>query len=91
LNVSISNLINNYEKCRSLANHYGKVNILKNRQPDAVLLTIAEFERLSRAYKKSDHFNRTDIADLIMLLPNKGCREVYTLAQLKNDLTPSKE
>lgn len=45
--VSNSDMIKNYKACRQKAESLGKVFILKNNQPDAVLLSIAEFERIS--------------------------------------------
>ncbi|MDW7655974.1 MAG: hypothetical protein SCM11_02240 [Bacillota bacterium] len=87
MNISISdltNLINNNEKCHELTDCFGKVIIMKNNQPDSVLLPIAEYERLLKALEKSD--NKTDIIDFVKRLPPAGNREVYTLAQLKYDL-----
>lgn len=80
LNVLISDLVKKY----------GRVTVLKQNQPDAVLLTIDEFERLSGAFEKSENVKKAGIADLIRQLPEAGEREVYTLAQLKYDLTLSK-
>ena len=40
-------MIKNYKSCRLKADSYGKITILKNNQPDAVLFSIAEYERLS--------------------------------------------
>jgi len=45
--VSNSDMIKNYKNCRIKADSYGKIIILKNNQPDAVLFSIAEYERLS--------------------------------------------
>ena len=45
--VSNSDMIKNYKTCRMKADSYGKIIILKNNQPDAVLFSIAEYERLS--------------------------------------------
>ena len=94
MNILVSDLtylINKYERCRGLANYFGKVIILKNKQPDSVLLPIAEYERLSKSYDESDHLNKTSIVDLVKRLPPAGNREVYTLAQLKCDLYLSNE
>lgn len=46
--VSNSDMIKNYKSCRLKADSYGKITILKNNQPDAVLFSIAEYERLSQ-------------------------------------------
>jgi len=45
--VSNSEMIKNYKACREKAAVFGKVFIFKNNQPDAVLFSIAEYERLS--------------------------------------------
>ena len=45
--VSNSDMIKNYKNCRIKADSYGKIIILKNNQPDAVLFSIVEYERLS--------------------------------------------
>jgi len=45
--VSNSEMIKNYKACREKAQSLGKIFILKNNQPDAVLMPIAEYERLS--------------------------------------------
>ena len=45
--VSNSDMIKNYKSCRIKADSYGKILILKNNQPDAVLFSIDEYERLS--------------------------------------------
>lgn len=45
--VSNSDMIKNYKTCREMAEAHGKIYILKNNQPDAVLLSISEYERLS--------------------------------------------
>lgn len=45
--VSNSDMIKNYKTCRMKAESYGKIIILKNNQPDAVLFSIAEYEKLS--------------------------------------------
>ena len=89
LNILISDLtsmINKYEACRELANNFGKVIILKNEQPDTVLLPIDEYERLLDAFEKSDHISRLSVVDIVGQLPPAGNRQVYTLAQLRNDL-----
>lgn len=63
---------------------------MRNKQTDSVLLTRAEFERLSKACVKADN-NKTDIIDFIMRLPPMGNRDVYTLNRLNDDLNNSNE
>ena len=45
--VSNSDMIKNYKACRDKAEDFGKIFILKNNQPDAVLISIGEYKRLS--------------------------------------------
>jgi hypothetical protein len=45
--VSNSDMIKNYKTCRDKAEICGKLFILKNNQPDAVLFSITEYEKLS--------------------------------------------
>ncbi|MBN1892213.1 MAG: hypothetical protein JW780_05470 [Clostridiales bacterium] len=45
--VSNSDMIKNNKSCRMKADRYGKIIILRNNQADAVLFSIAEYERLS--------------------------------------------
>ena len=45
--VSNTDMIKNYKSCRVKADSYGKIMVLKNNQPDAVLFSITEYERLS--------------------------------------------
>ncbi len=45
--VSNSDMIKKYKSCREKAESLGKIIIMKNNQPDAVLFSISEYERLS--------------------------------------------
>lgn len=45
--VSNSDIIKNYKSCREKAELNGRIYILKNNQPDAVLFSISEYEKLS--------------------------------------------
>ena len=45
--VSNSEMMKNYKSCREKAESFGKIFILKNNQPDAVLISIAEYEKIS--------------------------------------------
>ena len=45
--VSNSEMIRNYKTCRDKAEELGKIFIMKNNQVDAVLFSVAEYERLS--------------------------------------------
>ena len=45
--VSNSEMIKNYKECREKTERLGRVFILKNNQPDAVLFSITEYERFA--------------------------------------------
>ena len=45
--VSNTEMIKNYKSCRQKAESLGKIFVLKNNQPDSVLFSITEYERLS--------------------------------------------
>ena len=64
---------------------------MKNIHSNYVLLTRAKYEKLSKVYEKSDFVNKTDIVDIVKRFPPMGNKEVYTLAQLKQDLNHSNE
>ena len=56
--VSNSEMIRNYKTCREKTEKCGKIFILKNNKPDAVLFSIQEYEKLSVIikYMESDSF-----------------------------------
>lgn len=45
--VSNSDMMKNYKSCREKAEAFGRIFVLKNNQPDAVLMSISEYERIS--------------------------------------------
>ena len=68
--VSNSDMIKNYKACREKAEELGKVFILKNNQPDAVLLSIKEYQRLSGIIEYLDRMEENDILKFVESLPN---------------------
>jgi PHD/YefM family antitoxin component YafN of YafNO toxin-antitoxin module len=84
--VSNSDMIKNYKNCRIMAEDMGKIFILKNNQPDAVLFSIAEYERISIFIEYMESLNEHDIAKITALLPVEGNRRTYTLGHLLNDI-----
>ena len=73
--VSNSDMIKNYKNCRNKADTYGKIFILKNNQPDAVLFSIAEYERLSVFIERMEALKATDIEKVIVSLPMEENRD----------------
>ena len=60
--VSNSDMIKNYKACREKAQTNGKILILKYNQPDAVLFSIDEYERLSVFIEYMESMEDKDIA-----------------------------
>lgn len=73
--VSNSDMIKNYKNCRNMADTYGKIFILKNNQPDAVLFSITEYERLSVFIERMEALKATDIEKVIVSLPMEENRD----------------
>ncbi|BCZ45700.1 hypothetical protein psyc5s11_17670 [Clostridium gelidum] len=84
--VSNSEMIKNYKACREKTERFGKIFILKNNQPDAVLFSINEYERLSVLIEYMESHERKDISKVIKSLPIEGDRVIYSILNLKNDI-----
>ena len=84
--VSNSEMIKNYKVCRDKAEKLGKIFILKNNQPDAVLFSIGEYERLSMFMEYLESLDEIDMVKLIESLPKAGKRKIYSIDQLRNDI-----
>jgi len=84
--VSNSDMIKCYKTCREKAEGLGKVFILKNNQPDAVLFSIAEYERLSVLIEYMESLNGNDISKVIDSLPKEGNRKIYSIDNLRDEI-----
>lgn len=73
--VSNSEMIKNYKSCRDQAEKLGKIFVMKNNQPDAVLFSISEYERLSVLIEYLENLEVKDIDNFIKSLPKKGNRK----------------
>jgi len=60
--VSNTEMIKNYKSCRQKAESLGKIFVLKNNQPDSVLFSITEYERLSVFIEYVEKMEEKDIA-----------------------------
>jgi len=60
--ASNSEMIKNYKACREKAETFGKIFVFKNNQPDAVLFSISEYERLSAFIEHLESLEEEDIA-----------------------------
>ena len=84
--VSNSDMIKNYKFCRGKAESFGKIFVLKNNQPDAVLFSVAEYERLSAFIEYMESLEDEEIEKVLESLPKEGSRRGYSIDHLKNDL-----
>ncbi len=84
--VSNSDMIKNYKSCRDKAQINGKIFILKNNQPDAVLFSIAEYERIAVFIEYMESIEEKDIAKITALLPVEGKRKTYSFDHLIQDI-----
>ena len=89
--VSNSEMIKNYKGCKEKAEDLGKIFILKNNQPDAVLFSISEYERLSVLIEYLESIEEKDISKFKESLPQEGNREIYSIENLKDDLKSKNE
>lgn len=78
--VSNSDIIKNYKACREKAESLGKIFILKNNQPDAVLFSAAEYERLSAFIEYLESLEEKAIEEFLSTLPKRGDRK-YSFQQ----------
>ncbi len=63
--VSTSEMIKNYKTIREKAENLGKIFIFKNNKPDAVLLSIKEYERISVLVENMDSLKEENIEKII--------------------------
>ncbi|MGB7606735.1 MAG: hypothetical protein WBL93_14790 [Lutisporaceae bacterium] len=73
--VSNSEMIKNYKSCREKAEIFGKIFVLKNNQPDAVLFSTTEYETLSVFIEYLESLDEKDIEKFLESLPVKGNRK----------------
>ncbi|MGE4485227.1 MAG: hypothetical protein AB7C97_08980 [Oscillospiraceae bacterium] len=81
--VSNSEMIKNYKACREKAESLGKIFILKNNQPDAVLFSVAGYEKFSGVIEYLEDMADEDISEFIKSLPKDGKRR--SISRLKED------
>jgi len=67
--VSNSDMIKSYKTCREKAEVHGKIFILKNNQPDAVLISAVEYEKLSELIEYIESLDESERTVFIEALP----------------------
>lgn len=83
--VSNSDMIKNYKACREKAEELGTIFVLKNNQPDAVLFSITEYERLSGLIEYMESLEDEDVKKVMEFLPKEGIRKKYLIRHLGNE------
>ena len=83
--VSNSDMIKNYKSCREKAEILGRIYIMRNNQPDAVLFSIKEYEKLSAFIEYLENIDHTEIDHVIASLPETGNRKRFTLEQMRKE------
>lgn len=81
--VSNSEMMKNYKSCREKAGHLGKLFVLKNNQPDAVLFSISEYERLSVFIEYLESLEEGDLAKVLESLPKGTPKNLMPLTMQK--------
>jgi PHD/YefM family antitoxin component YafN of YafNO toxin-antitoxin module len=83
--VSNSDMIKNYKTCRDKAEEFGKLFILKNSQPDAVLFSINEFEKLSVLIEYMESIEEKDINKAMDTMSKSAKKKTYTIDYYKSE------
>jgi len=78
--VSNSEMTKNYKACRGKAESFGKIFVLKNNQPDAVLFSVTEYERLSVFMEYLEILEEKDIEKVINLYQRKEIGKITPLS-----------
>ena len=84
--VSNSDITKNYKICRDKAESCGKVFILKNNEPDAVLFSIAEYERLSGLIEYAEYLEVNEIANILETMPRDRTKKEYVMGLLRKEM-----
>ncbi len=82
--VSNSDMIKNYKDCREKAEKYGKIFILKNNQPDAVLFSLNEYEKFSFFLEYLQNLDIEDMEMFINSLPKQEKKRIYSIEHVNN-------
>jgi PHD/YefM family antitoxin component YafN of YafNO toxin-antitoxin module len=81
--VSNSEMTKNYKACRETAESTGKIFILKNNQPDAVLFSINEYERFAALIEYLETLEDDAVAKIVETIPKEGIGKTYSANSFK--------
>lgn len=66
--VSNSDIIKNYKTQRERAEIIGKLFVFKNNQPDAVLFSMTEFEKVAELLELIEHMDENEIVNILKMI-----------------------
>lgn len=66
--VSNSDIIKNYKTQREKAEEIGKLFVFKNNQPDAVLFSMNEFERVAELLECVESLDETQMNEILTII-----------------------
>jgi len=77
--VSNSDIIKNYKTQRERAQIIGKLFVFKNNQPDAVLFSMTEFERVAELLELIDDMSDDEILNILTLIKDHKKKILFAL------------
>lgn len=66
--VSNSDIIKNYKTQRERAEIIGKLFVFKNNQPDAVLFSMTEFEKVAEILELIEYMDENEIVNILKMI-----------------------
>lgn len=77
--VSNSDIIKNYKSQRDKAEIIGKLFVFKNNQPDAVLFSITEFEKIAELLELIESMDVIEIEHILKTIQDQKKKISYVL------------
>ena len=65
--VSNSDMNKNYRSCREKAESFGKIFVLKNNQPESVLFSVNEYEKISGVVEYLDSLSENEVREFVKI------------------------
>lgn len=87
--VSNSDISKKYKICRDKAESCGKVFVLKNNEPDAVLFSIKEYERLSGFIEYMEYLDEDEITNILDMILKDRAKKDYAMGRMRSDVDQS--
>jgi hypothetical protein len=77
--VSNSDIIKNYKTQRERAEIIGKLFVFKNNQPDAVLFSMTEFERVAELLELIDYMGEAEMSNILALIKDHKKKILFAI------------